>query len=95
MGTFLAALYAFQEKIIYHPGVPTREYERKPSDFNMEYVDADILTEDRVKIHGWLIKQPEPKQAATFLYFHGNAGNIGHRYVLRRCPFGSCSLIQF
>lgn len=78
-GTFLAALYAFQEKILYHPNIPTRQYEKDPTDFGLDYDDVDILTEDRVRIHAWLIKQSNPKDAATFLYFHGNAGNLSHR----------------
>lgn len=80
-GSFLTALYVFQEKLLYHPSLPTREYEKKPDDFAMRYVDAEIIAEDGVKIHGWLITQPNSMQAATFLYFHGNAGNISHRYI--------------
>lgn len=80
-GSLLSCLYAFQEKLIYHPAIPTRNYENKPDDFGMDYVDVDIQTEDRVHIHAWLIKQQEPKDAATLIYFHGNAGNISHRYV--------------
>ncbi|CAN8072674.1 unnamed protein product [Agarophyton chilense] len=78
-GSVLAALYVFQEKLVYHPTIPTREYEKNPQDYGMDYIDVDVLTEDRVRIHGWLIKQGRPKEAPTLLYFHGNAGNIGHR----------------
>lgn len=78
-GSLLAALYVFQEKLLYHPSLPTREYEKKPDDYAMRYMDADIVTDDGVKIHAWLITQPQSTQAATFLYFHGNAGNLGHR----------------
>lgn len=78
-GSMLAALYVFQEKLLYHPSLPSREYEEKPDDYNMRYVDADIVADDGVKLHAWLILQPESQGAATFLYFHGNAGNISHR----------------
>lgn len=80
-GSLLTALYFFQEKLLYHPTLLTREYEQNPEDYSMRYVDADIVTEDGVRLHAWLILQPQSLSAATFLYFHGNAGNISHRFV--------------
>lgn len=79
VGSLLTALFVFQEKLLYHPSLPTREYEKKPDDFAMRYVDADIVAEDGVHVHAWLIMQPHSSTAATFLYFHGNAGNLSHR----------------
>jgi len=78
-GSLIAALYTFQEKLLYHPNIPTRDYENKPDNFDMPFTDVDIVAEDGVRIHAWLITQSQSKDAATFLYFHGNAGNIGHR----------------
>lgn len=78
-GSLLTALYVFQEKLLYHPSLPSREYEKKPDDYAMTYVDAEIVAEDGVKIHAWLITQPNSTNASTFLYFHGNAGNLSHR----------------
>lgn len=79
-GAIVAALYAFQEKLLYHPTIPTREYEAAPQDLAMPYRDVDIVADDGVKLHGWLITQARAsREAATFVYFHGNAGNIGHR----------------
>ncbi|KAI0559597.1 alpha/beta hydrolase fold [Gracilaria domingensis] len=78
-GTLLTALYVLQERLIYHPTIPTREYEKNPKDYGMDYNDVDVLTTDRVRLHGWLIKQQRPKDSPTVIYFHGNAGNIAHR----------------
>lgn len=79
LGTLLTALYVLQEKILYHPSIPSREYERTPDRMGLLYEDAELVTDDDVKLHAWLIKQNESKTAPTFIYFHGNAGNIGHR----------------
>ena len=40
-----------------------------------------ILSRDGTQLHLFLIKQPgeQSKKVPTILYFHGNAGNIGHR----------------
>ncbi len=76
----VAGLYAFQEKLLYHPSIPTREYENTPADFNLPYRDVDFVAADGTRLHAWLIMQEHaPRSAATFIYFHGNAGNIGHR----------------
>lgn len=79
-GALVAALYAFQEKLLYHPTIPTREYEEAPTDHAMPYADVEIVTDDGVRLHAWLVTQNSgSREAATFVYFHGNAGNIGHR----------------
>lgn len=79
VGAGLAALFAFQERILYHPDIPTREYEISPADLAMRYSDEEIITEDGLKLHAWLIKHHNTSSVPTFIYFHGNAGNIGHR----------------
>ena len=40
-----------------------------------------IISRDGTQLHLFLIKQPgeQSKKVPTILYFHGNAGNIGHR----------------
>lgn len=58
---------------------------------NIPYEDFFIKTEDGVTLHSWFIKQTEQSKKpgdntkthpATFIYFHGNAGNIGNRMPL-------------
>lgn len=78
-GTLLTALYVLQEKILYYPSIPSREYIRTPDRLGLVYSDVDLVTDDNVKLHAWLITQNDSKNAPTFIYFHGNAGNISHR----------------
>ncbi|KAL8452561.1 hypothetical protein Emag_002236 [Eimeria magna] len=46
---------------------------------DLPFEDVFIRTRDGLTLHGWLLPQPNAKQVPTFLYFHGNAGNIGFR----------------
>lgn len=78
-GSLLTGLYVLQERILYHPSIPCREYDCTPDRFGLPYEDAEIITDDNVKLHAWLIKQNLSKNSPTFIYFHGNAGNISHR----------------
>jgi len=45
----------------------------------MLYEDVYVRTQDDCRLHGWFIKQSQPKEADTVIYFHENAGNIGGR----------------
>lgn len=59
----------------------SRMFVESPARFAMQFEDVWIHTKDRVKIHGYLIKQNRlsNRNAPTIVFFHGNAGNIGHR----------------
>jgi len=67
-----------KRQIKYNPPVFT-----SPTIFDpdLNYEDVWIRCKDDIYIHSWFILQPEPirNDAPTFLYFHGNAGNIGFR----------------
>jgi fermentation-respiration switch protein FrsA (DUF1100 family) len=91
VGTFLTALFVFQERLLYHPTIPTRVLVERPSDYAMEYDDVELVTADGVRLHAWLILQPggASADAATFIYFHGNAGNLAHRLPDIRAFFQS------
>jgi len=43
-----------------------------------EFEEVAFETEDGVTVTGWLGTPPEPR--ATILWFHGNAGNVLHRW---------------
>ena len=45
------------------------------------YCHNNVVCRDGTQLHLFLIKQPgeQSKKVPTILYFHGNAGNIGHR----------------
>ena len=77
---FFYALVRFLEKtsIFY----PTRAIEITPDRFNLPYEDITLTTQDRVRLNGWLIKNPTAK--CTLLFFHGNAGNISDRLMKLR-----------
>jgi hypothetical protein len=49
----------------------------------MPYETITIETPDNEKLHGFLLKQTSrTSERETLIFFHGNAGNIGHRYIL-------------
>lgn len=56
---------------------------RSPACWNLPFESVRVTTEDGVKIHGWFIYQRAwecgDRVPFTFIYFHGNAGNIGWR----------------
>ncbi|CDJ41635.1 phospholipase/carboxylesterase domain containing protein, putative [Eimeria tenella] len=87
LSVVVGLLWFFQEKLVFYPAVP-KGYEtpdknpkglHHPGERNLPYEDVYIRTSDGLTLHGWLLRQPNARQAPTFLYFHGNAGNIGFR----------------
>jgi fermentation-respiration switch protein FrsA (DUF1100 family) len=48
----------------------------------MAYENVQLVTEDKIALHGWLISAARPRTEAphTLLFFHGNAGNVSHRH---------------
>jgi len=89
----LASLVAKQRSILYVPVPPETKRSPKenpghmtsPGHFanKLPFEDLMIETEDGVKINAWFIYHPvancQKAVPYTFVYFHGNAGNIGHR----------------
>ena len=80
-------LYIFQDKMIYQPNppsinMPTPDLNpdgyRNPMERGIPYEDVYVRTSDNLRLHMWVMKRPEV-EAATIIYFHGNAGNIGFR----------------
>lgn len=71
----LVLLVSCENKIIYHP-------DKHPAgnwDMGWRPVeDVWFQASDGVRLHGWYAKAP--KARATLLWFHGNAGNITHRW---------------
>lgn len=56
---------------------PERGFIGTPSDAGLAFEDVFFHTADGVRLHAWWV--PHPRAAATWLWFHGNAGNISHR----------------
>jgi len=87
----LAGLYALQDALLFQPNEPdtSRLIVQTPDLYQMPYETIFIETSDHERLHGFLIKQPQRSESCeTLLFFHGNAGNIGHRvqnaYLLYR-----------
>ena len=56
---------------------PVTELIYTPDDVNLEYDDVWIQTSDGLIINGWFI--PGSDSSVTWLWFHGNSGNLGDR----------------
>lgn len=76
-GTVVALAWAFQSRLLYLPSVAGRSVTATPADRGWRYDEVSLKTDDGVRIAGWWLPQDESR--ATLLFFHGNAGNIGHR----------------
>ncbi|KAI8319145.1 alpha/beta-hydrolase [Martensiomyces pterosporus] len=89
----LATVWMFQRDMVYPAGFPAKSRERVslPSQFGMPHFDDIRLeTADKVLIRGYLIKRAtdeETKRAPTIIYFHANAGNMGHRLPIAKLMY--------
>ncbi|ORX52059.1 alpha/beta-hydrolase [Hesseltinella vesiculosa] len=82
-------LYMYQCELIYPSSFPegSRTEVAKPSDFGMKYTEETLVTKDKVKVRCYVITLEDPEQAKlapTVLYFHANAGNMGHRLPIAK-----------
>ncbi len=83
---FIASLYGFQDALLYQPNEPdtARTIVLTPDLVHIPYEVITIETPDNEKLHGFLIKQTSrTSERETLIFFHGNAGNIGHRYEIK------------
>ena len=55
---------------------PTPVVEYTPEDVGLDYEEVFFTTEDGLRLHAWHV--PGTTEL-TWLWFHGNGGNIGHR----------------
>ena len=62
-----------ERRLIYHP---EKDLHSDPSNLGLAYEDAVFTASDGVRLHGWYVPG---SRDVTFLWFHGNAGNISHR----------------
>jgi uncharacterized protein len=69
--------YKLERMFVYYP---TRHIRADPGTLGFDYKDVNLVTSDKVNIHGWFI--PYEEADITILVFHGNAGNIGDRVSL-------------
>jgi len=74
--TFGILLVSCENKIIYHPLRYPEGY-WTPDEIGLQVEDVFFQAADGVKLHGWFV--PARDARATWLWFHGNAGNLTHR----------------
>ena len=55
---------------------PQKELVGTPAHWGIDFEDVVFPTSDGVKLHGWFVKG---NSESTWIWFHGNAGNISHR----------------
>ncbi|XP_071855555.1 protein ABHD13-like isoform X2 [Apostichopus japonicus] len=86
--TCLGLLYNGQDLLLYYPDQPdsSRVFVPSPSVVGIhssQYENIFIQTADNVNINALLMKQAPSviPLVPTILFFHGNAGNIGHRLI--------------
>ena len=65
-----------EDRFIFHP---SRVISRTPGDIGIPFDDVFFTTADGVRLNGWFIPQADAR--TTFLWFHGNAGNISDRLL--------------
>ncbi|KAI8990216.1 Alpha/Beta hydrolase protein [Pilobolus umbonatus] len=94
-------LYLYQCKLIYPASFPegSRQQVAKPSEFGMQYTEITLTTKDKVNLKSYVILQPneeEAKKVPTILYFHANAGNMGHRLPIAKVLFDryNCNVVM-
>ena len=94
--TLIGALYHYQDSLLFYPEQPesARVFVQPPSTVGLPYETVYLTTCDNVQIMTYFIKQPSEQfsTAPTLIYFHGNAGNIGHRlnnalFLYHQCRF--------
>ncbi|CAO3668985.1 unnamed protein product [Umbelopsis vinacea] len=62
----------------------------KPSQFGLPYREVTITTKDNVSLQCYLLQQKDvevAKKSPTVIYFHANAGNMGHRLPIAKIFF--------
>ncbi|RIA94604.1 Alpha/Beta hydrolase protein [Glomus cerebriforme] len=85
--TATSLLYSFQCELIYPARFPegSRQFVQKPSDFGMEYTEEILTTKDGIRIRAYICKLPKiARFRPTILFFHANAGNMGHRLPIAK-----------
>jgi len=93
---FSGVLYNAQDMLVFRPEQPatSRLYVCSPSLYRLQYENISIRSHDGTQIHVQFIRQPPhlAATASTFVWFHGNAGNIGHRLPNALLVYNCCNV---
>ena len=79
--TFLVLWSQLEKRFVFFP---VAELLFTPSDIGLEYQDVSFQTSDGLSLQGWFIPGGSAGGSTggsglTWVWFHGNGGNIGHR----------------
>jgi len=75
--TFIVLWTQLEKRFVFFP---VAELLYTPEDVNLEYEDVRIQTSDGLSLQAWFIPgEPGTEPGLTWLWFHGNGGNLGHR----------------
>ena len=55
---------------------PEKELQGTPAQWGISFEDVEFQASDGVRLHGWYVPGDSD---VTWIWFHGNAGNISHR----------------
>lgn len=76
--TFTSVVFLLQSRMIYLPNMPSRAVTATPDQVGLAYEPVTFAAEDGVELDGWFLPAERPR--GVLLFFHGNAGNISHRF---------------
>lgn len=75
--------YHAEDNFLYYPELPShsRVFVPIPSMYGLPYENIQVRSQDGNLLHMFFIYQPKERkhQSPTIVFFHGNAGNMGHR----------------
>lgn len=83
----VAVVYFNQGRLLYLPHQPSRAVTATPADIGLAFEPVTLEATDGIRIDGWFVPalshpeaRPEDRHGrGVVAFFHGNAGNIGHR----------------
>lgn len=75
----VSLIYFKQSSLVFQPGID-RDFRASPADIGLTFAALKLVTEDAETLDGWFVPASPTAQArALVVFFHGNAGTIGHR----------------
>lgn len=76
-GTLALWIALTQSRLLYLPGLPTRDLAATPGQAGLEWEPVRLATADGPGLGAWYL--PAAGADTALLFLHGNAGNRGHR----------------
>ena len=75
----MALIYFKQDSLVFLPEID-RDFRASPTDIGLPFTPLQLATADGESLDGWFVPADAKRSArGLVVFFHGNAGNIGHR----------------